>query len=287
MPELPEVELCAEKLRAWAVGRTILGVRAQDGPPLRGDTTPAVLSAALVGHKITAVDRHGKQLALRTSGGSALLVHLGMTGDWARGHEGARLVLELDDGPLSMRDVRRLGRVRVVPSDGVESAREWAELGPDALDEVGKKGRLARCLSATKLPIKVALMDQSKVAGVGNIYASEACFVARIDPRREARTLATEDFDRLGKAITAAMRKTLRQGRRDPDFVYLSEGGENRFEVYGREGGPCPRCETEIVRFEQAGRSTFACPACQLETRRRRARTGARGRTEKKAVRRR
>ncbi len=263
MPELPEVELCAEKLRRWAVGHTILGVRAQGGPPLRGDTTPAVLSVALVGHKVTAVDRHGKQLAVRTSGDSALLVHLGMTGDWSREHEGARLVLELDDGPLAMHDVRRLGRVRVVEAGGVETAREWAELGPDALDEAGKKGRLARRLSTTKLPIKVALMDQSKVAGVGNIYASEACFTAQLDPRREARTLAAEDFDRLGKAITAAMRRTLREGRRNPDFAYISEGGENLFAVYAREGQPCPRCGAEIERFEQAGRSTFACSGCQ------------------------
>ena len=263
MPELPEVELCASKLRAWCVERRVLAVRAEAGPPLRGDTTPARLAEALVGHTITRIDRCGKQLLVRTSGPWALLVHLGMTGDWARTREGSRCVLELDDGPVAMLDVRRLGRVRVVAADTAEQAPEWAELGPDALEIAGRKGRLARCFEGCRAPIKVALLDQARVAGVGNIYAAEACFEAGIDPRRPADTIAPDAYDRLGRAVVAAMRLTLREGKKNPDFAYVTAGGENTFRVYGREGQPCPRCRAAIVRFEQGGRSTYACPRCQ------------------------
>jgi len=257
VPELPEVELCRLELEDWCVGHTIVAVNALDGWPLARGTKAADLEA-LVGQTVLAVERVGKQMALTTSG-PCLLVHLGMTGHFERGGDAkTRVSWVLDDGQrIALVDPRRFGKLSLAP------APDWGELGPDALKVAGRRGGLFRCVGTAKGPIKVVLMDQARIAGVGNIYASEACWDAGVHPARPARSLGPEVMDRIGKSLVKSMRRTLRQGMKDPDFKYLVDGGVNAFWVYGREGLPCHRCHTAINRVVQAGRSTYFCRQCQ------------------------
>jgi len=273
VPELPEVEIAARNLRRWAVGRTV--VAAESDPRARRIFRPgsaAALARALAGRRVEAVRRVGKQL-LVTLGGDAplgLLSHLGMTGKWLLrapgeeppGHSRARL--RLDDGrTLHYRDPRLFGRLRLVPGADFASLPEIAALGPDPLADGIDRARLAEALGRTSRPVKVALLDQRILPGVGNIYASEALFRARIDPRRPARGLGREELARLARAVLAAMRDAI-AAQEGPEIAYVEEGGENPFRVYARAGERCPRCRNAVIRrIVQAQRSTFFCPRCQ------------------------
>lgn len=268
MPELPEVEIAAEKLRHWCVGHRITQVRAQPGTPLR-DVTPKRLATGLWGHRVTSVDRRGKQLFVRLDGDLVLLLHLGMTGRLADlesepSDRPPRLELVLDQKRrIGFIDPRRFGRVRLLSAAAAERHPEVKKLGPDALEIARVRDGLARCLAGTRLPIKLALMDQHRLAGVGNIYASEALFEAGIHPDTPASALAPAALAKLGRALDRVMRRTLVRARRMGRIKYLHEGAENTFRVYGRAGEPCPRCHTEIERMAHGGRGTFYCPRCQ------------------------
>jgi formamidopyrimidine-DNA glycosylase len=275
MPELPEVEIAARNLRAWALGHRVLGADAEEKARriFRPDR-PRAFTEALAGRRVGDVRRVGKQILIRLEGGKAplgVVSHLGMTGKWLRRARGeappshSRAQLHLDDGAtLHYRDPRLFGRLRLVPGADFDAVPELAALGPDPLDDGIDVGRLASALSRRRIPVKVALLDQALLPGVGNILASEALFRARIDPRRSARSLSRSEVGRLATAVRAAIEDTIAR-EAGPEPRYVEEpGSDNPFLVYAREGERCPRCRrADLVRVVQAQRSTFFCPRCQ------------------------
>jgi len=274
MPELPEVEIAARNLRRWTAGRRI--ERVETDPRARRIFRPgsrADFERALAGARFGAVRRIGKQLlvALEKDGAPlGLLSHLGMTGKWVR-REGeadpprhVRARLRLDDGStLLYEDMRLFGRLRVVPGARFEEVPEVAALGPDPLEAGIDREGLSDGLARSRLPVKVRLLDQGLLPGVGNIQASESLFRARIDPRRKARSLSRPEVRRLAEAIVASFQESI-AAQEGPEIAYVEEGGENPFLVYDREGEKCPRCRRgESRRIVQAQRSTYFCPRCQ------------------------
>jgi formamidopyrimidine-DNA glycosylase len=275
MPELPEVEIAARNLRRWTPGRRIEAI--DPDPKARyvfRPATPAAFARALEGARFGEIRRVGKQLLVSLEKDGApigLLAHLGMTGKWVR-REGdhdwprfSRCRFQLDDGAvLHFVDLRLFGRLRVVPEARFDTLEELAALGPDPLEEGIDVARLEAALARSRLPVKVRIMDQAVLPGVGNIHASEALFRARIDPRREARSLAHAEVARLADAVLASVHEAI--ARDDgPEITYVEEpGAENPFLVYAREGEPCPRGDGgELRRLVQAARSTYFCPRCQ------------------------
>lgn len=264
MPELPEVELAAVWLRSSLVGRSLEDV-ADHTPPNRANADVAALVAARP-RMLSAVRRHGKQLALDFDTGHTLLLHLGMTGRFAHRPSGdvpahVRFSMRASKGPwVDFVDVRRFGRFTWLPTPDAATHPAWASLGPDALEAAPADW----CSALSRRgPVKTALLDQARLAGIGNIYANEGLFLAGIDPRRQAASLTTGEVEQLASAIVATMRGTLSR-EAGVAMRYLSEGHvENPFAVYGRAGEPCPRCGAPVQRIIQAGRSTFLCPPCQ------------------------
>jgi formamidopyrimidine-DNA glycosylase len=274
VPELPEVEIAARNLRAWAAGRVIESVQAEaTARYVFRPATPRRFAEGVSGHRFESVRRVGKQLliALEGPGGPlGVLAHLGMTGKWlrrARGEPAPEYVKArflLDDGHvLHFRDPRLFGRLRLVPGARFEEVPEVAELGPDPLEQGIEVGRLAAALARRRGPLKVTLMDQAILPGVGNIQASEACFRAKLDPRRRSNALAAEEVERIAAAVLESLRDSIAR-QEGPEIEYVEEGGENPFLVYAREGERCPRCRrADIRRLVQGQRSTFYCPRCQ------------------------
>ena len=221
-----------------------------------------------------AVDRRGKYLILRLASGRALLCHLRMTGSFQLAGNGAaaashvRATIDLDDGStVRYRDVRRFGTWRLLEPEEVEPYLA-VRLGVEPLGPAFTATWLARRLAGRRAPVKAALLDQRTVAGLGNIYADEALWRARVNPRTPAGELRPAELRRLPRAIREALRQgvarqgaTLRDYRR-PDG---EEGGmQHEFRVYGREGEPCDRCGTPIAKTRVGGRGTWFCPRCQL-----------------------
>ncbi|GLC28493.1 bifunctional DNA-formamidopyrimidine glycosylase/DNA-(apurinic or apyrimidinic site) lyase [Roseisolibacter agri] len=259
MPELPEVEAAVRALRAAVVGRTIRDAHTRHAAARRA--LPDDVAAALTGRRIVGVTRMGKHQALALDDGSTLHAHFRMTGDWDVGRADAplpphaRVVLTFDDGVrVALVDPRALGGITWhAPGQAPAPA-----LGPDALDDAFDAAALRAALRTRRTAIKPALLDQRVVAGVGNIYAAEALWVARIDPRVAAASLGPARAERLVAAIRSVMRDALETPGRYQDGEALE-----RMHVYGREGEPCTRCGATIRRIVQAGRSTYFCGGCQ------------------------
>ncbi len=262
MPELPEVEVAARNWRRWAAGRKVRAAEA-DATAIVRPAGPRALEP-LVGARVREVDRVGKHLLVTLARGRA--TRGASVGDPRFSH--ARLVLD-DGATLHYRDPRRFGRLRVVPGARFAEIPRLAALGPDPLRDGVDVAQLHARLARVRLPIKVALLDQTVLAGIGNIQASEACFRARLDPRRPASSLTRGELGRLARAILASISYTLARFAKDGadagdgDIVYVEENRKtNPFKVYGRAGAPCPRCGAPIHRIVQAQRSTFFCPGC-------------------------
>src|SRR3990172_6066523 len=277
MPELPEVEISARNLRAWATGRRIERAEAElQARRIFRPGRPRAFTAALSGRRVGDVRRVGKHILVRLEDPAGaeplgLVSHLGMTGKWLRraGGEAApshsRVRLHMDDGAiLHYRDPRLFGRLRLVPGARFEDVPEVAALGPDPLEQGVDVARLAAALARRKVPVKVAMLDQALLPGVGNILASEALFRARVDPRRGASALSRAEVKRLAGAVLDAVKETISR-EEGPEVSYVEEGtSENPFLVYAREGEKCPRCRRETIRRVIHGqRSTFYCPRCQ------------------------
>ena len=272
MPELPEVETVRRTL-APAVGATItdawsrgVGLHMQRKPPL------AALEQ-LAGATITAIRRHGKYLLVDTDAGKSILVHLGMTGRLrvvpsAQERDAhTHVVIGLGGRQLRYADARRFGQVDVVDTATALSHASLAVLGPDALnDGVDPAALLARA-KGKKALLKTFLLDQSVVAGVGNIYASEALWRAKLRPSMRAHRLTAAKARALAAAITETLTRSLENhGTTLRDFIAAdgSEGNNKAFLwVYDRDGLPCPRCKTTIKRTVHQGRATYYCPTCQ------------------------
>jgi formamidopyrimidine-DNA glycosylase len=284
MPELPEVEVAARNLRRWAVGRKVRGVQADRRAGRIFRPAAARALSGLVGARFEGVERRGKNLLVtltlptpKGAGAVGVWSHLGMTGKWLhrRASEGAprfeRLRIDLDDGTrLYYADLRLFGRFRMVPDARFETLADIAALGPDPLNDGIDVERLKARLARTRLPIKVAILDQTLLPGVGNIQASEGLFRAAIDPRRPARSLSRAELARLAGGLMDSIRYTLKTFKTsgadgaDADIDYVEERKiPNPFLVYGRAGERCDRCGTPIEKTRVAGRGTWFCPECQ------------------------
>ncbi|MBA3432738.1 MAG: bifunctional DNA-formamidopyrimidine glycosylase/DNA-(apurinic or apyrimidinic site) lyase [Actinobacteria bacterium] len=267
MPELPEVETIRAQLAPRLAGRTLVRVEILD-PRLTRPIDLFEVAEELEGDSVVAVERRGKYLVLRLESGLALLVHLRMTGSFGfepTSHE--RAVLELDDGTrLGYRDVRRFGTWLVL--EDVELDPYLAgKNGPEPLSTRFTAEWLASRLAVRRAPLKAVLLDQRVVAGLGNIYADEALWRARVNPLRRAQSLHSDELRRLHRAIRDALRAGIeRQGSTLSDYRTPegARGGmQEEFRVYGRDGLPCPRCDTTISKTRAGGRGTWYCPRCQ------------------------
>jgi formamidopyrimidine-DNA glycosylase len=264
VPELPEVETERGRLAARLEGRRIAAARIDD-PRLTRPEEPAWIATRLTGERVEAVERRGKYLLVRLAGGDVLLVHLRMTGGFRYApatHE--RAVLELDDGTrIAYRDLRRFGTWLLLDPDDVD-AHLGVRLGPEPLGRRFTTAYLADRLSGRKAPVKAAILDQRTVAGLGNIYADESLWHARIHPLRPAGELTPDEVSRLRAGIRRALRLGIRrQGADLGDGTYAGGRMQHEFRVYGRTGEPCDRCGTAIEKTRAGGRGTWYCAGCQ------------------------
>jgi formamidopyrimidine-DNA glycosylase len=275
MPELPEVETVRRSLEP-AIGARIASVWTS-GKPLRLNRSvpKAALTRALVGRAITALRRHGKYLLVDVDGPHALLVHLGMTGSLRLYGAGAprekhtHVVFALGDGrELRYADPRRFGQIDVVERAREREHASLAVLGPDPLVGRVDGAYLYEKSRRRATSLKSFLLDQSNLAGVGNIYAAEALWRARLKPSRRARGLTREEATSLARAVRTVFDHALKRGGTTlSDFVDGSgQAGENAdyLVVYGRAGEPCRRCKSPIRRTIIQGRATYFCPTCQV-----------------------
>lgn len=292
MPELPEVERVRQSIEEVIAGATVdrATLHRRDVLVISGDPEggfsrnrtryrPKRASAAhlLQGLTLAGAHRRGKQLALVSVQGPAVIVHLGMTGQVRRAAEGTRLPqtdhihatwrVTAADGSrwrLVFRDARRFGGLWHVP-DAASLAERWASLGPDALSLTPTA--LAGVCTGAKRAVKAVLLDQRAVAGVGNIYADEACFAAGIDPHRTATTLTPGEVDALAREIRRILADAIERGGstlRDYVDAEGTQGGAQRVHrVYGRAGLPCTRCGDPLSTDRLAQRATVWCPRCQ------------------------
>jgi formamidopyrimidine-DNA glycosylase len=269
MPELPEVETVRRRLAPVVEGRRVKRVEIVD-PRVTRPFDPEGVARELTGERIALADRRGKYLVLRFESGRALLIHLRMTGALLTGSSDdpyTRAVLTLDDGSeVAYRDVRRFGTWLLLEPDEIETYLD-ARVGPEPLDAGYRARDLAAKLVARRAPVKAALLDQRTLAGVGNIYADEALWRARLHPLRPAAELQPDEVKALHRAVREALRRGLdRQGSTLRDYrLPNGESGamQHEFKVYRRAGEPCERCGTPIDKIRVAGRGTWYCPSCQ------------------------
>lgn len=264
MPELPEVEIVRRKLEAVMTNARFLEVVLRR-PALRTAFAPD-FATRLEGRTVRALERRGKYLLAPLSSGDTLVMHLGMSGRFrvlrdrndVEKHD--HVVLRMSSGvSLVLNDPRRFGSMTVLSPGRLDERHGLGALGPEPLSADFTPAALARVCRGRRTSLKTALSDQRVVAGLGNIYVSEALHRAKLSPRRRAATIATragaprESAQRLARAI----RKVLEDA--------ITRGDANRFRVYDREGQRCPRpgCRGIVRRIIQSGRSTFYCPVCQ------------------------
>lgn len=266
MPELPEVEVAARALRRWTEGRTVAAAEAEPCRVFRGADARGF--TALRG-KVASVSRRGKYLMVAFEDGRGFVGHLGMTGKWVRRPGGqaepySKARLRLDSGEvLHYRDPRMFGRIEPASAGALSRVPAVAALGVDPLVDGLDAARLKAALSGTSMDLKVALMDQSRVAGLGNIHAAEALYRARLHPGCKPASLSDAEWKALSDAIHAALQFALAQEDGE-EIAYVEEpGAPNPFLVYGRKGERCPACGKAFTSFTQGGRTTWYCPGCQ------------------------
>lgn len=271
MPELPEVETFARSLAGRLTGRRVSSSRLVFAPLLRSGPPRALES--LRGRRIERLGRRGKYLLLQCQGGLTLVFHLKMTGrflfvpEHSQPDRHTRLILSFSglDSDLHFRDVRKFGRLYAVPTRDLEALPVIAGLGPEPLDlgleefralVRGRKGRL-----------KSLLLNQSFVAGIGNIYADEILFRSRLHPLRSTASLTPDEARQLWLSMKAVLKRAIERGGSSIRDYLDSEGRPGRFQqshrVYGRKSLPCVRCRRPIERRVIGGRSSFFCPSCQ------------------------
>lgn len=277
MPELPEVETVASDLRSHLIGRTITGCDIRF-PAIVRHPDPARFAATITGRRIEAVTRRGKYILHRLDGPAedqeVLVVHLGMTGQWrcvapsTAEPDHLHAIICLDDGrQLRYRDVRRFGRLLLGRERELIAARKLPRMGPEPLDPTFVAASLYRCLRARRAPLKAVLLDQTFVAGIGNIYADESCFRARVRPDRPANSLSRRAAGRLHAALGELLREAIaNRGSSVADYrdAWGEMGAEQALlQVYGRGGQPCVRCGRPLSVVRLAGRTTVFCRRCQ------------------------
>jgi formamidopyrimidine-DNA glycosylase len=274
VPELPEVETIRASLAPGLTGRRLERVDILD-PRLTRPEPPEVVAAALEGEVVADVRRRGKYLIVVFESGRHLLIHLRMTGnvlhpapEGRRDDPHVRAVVRLDDGSdITYRDVRRFGTWELLEPRELDAYFVARRLGVEPLGRSFTPAGLRRSLAGRRAPIKAALLDQRAAAGVGNIYADEALWYARVNPLTPAGELGEEEVAALRDGVRKALRLGIRrQGATLRDYRG-ADGSRGRmqdeFRVYGRENEPCERCGTPIAKTRVAGRGTWYCPTCQ------------------------
>ena len=269
MPELPEVETTVRGLRPVLEGRRLVSVEARRADLRR--PFPPDLRQRLTGARVTGLGRRAKYGLIETDRGDTLVFHLGMSGRWRIDPEeiGAHdhFVIETEEGKrLALNDPRRFGSLDLVRSDALGAADPFQRMGPEPLGEQFSGAFLERALAGRSAPIKVMLLDQRIVAGLGNIYVCEALHMAGIAPGRAAGRISRFRLNRLAAAVKAVLFAAIEAGgsslrdyaRPDGELGYFSK----QWRVYGREGEAC-HCGAPIRRRSDSGRSTFFCPRCQ------------------------
>jgi formamidopyrimidine-DNA glycosylase len=275
MPELPEVELVVRALRSIIVGRRINSARLLR-PGLAPANTPEEFSRKLRNARIDSIDRRGKHILINVDRGVTLIVHLRMTGQFL--FQGVRAPLPKHTHALFslgeyerlvFTDQRHFGLMKVVPTAGVFEANELRTLAPEPFSAEFNQDYLSNMLSRTRREIKNVLLDQTKVVGLGNIYASETLFLARISPFAVAASLSRRRILRLHSAILKVLGEALAHVSAVESHLngiseaYYDGANGGRWLVYDREREPCPVCGSRIRRIVQSGRSTYYCPRCQ------------------------
>jgi formamidopyrimidine-DNA glycosylase len=274
MPELPEVETIRRSLERAMPGRRITAARTHRADLRR--PFPPELAARITGRKIERLDRRAKYLIIVLDGGLDVLVHLGMSGrilvGEAKGEPGKHehFTVDLDDGRrVSLHDPRRFGVVDLVAAKDLDAHALLRNIGPEPLSPAFTGAVLAAALKGSKTSIKAALLDQRRVAGLGNIYVCEALFRSHISPKRSAGKVSRAQADALVDAIKAVLKDALKAGGSTLRDHRLPSGElgyfQHHFQVYDCEGKPCPTrgCKGHIRRIVQGGRSTFFCATCQ------------------------
>ncbi|MBO9498893.1 MAG: bifunctional DNA-formamidopyrimidine glycosylase/DNA-(apurinic or apyrimidinic site) lyase [Novosphingobium sp.] len=270
MPELPEVETTVRGLARFLDGARIERV-ALNRADLRRAFPPDLVQA-LTGATVTGLGRRAKYGLIHTDRGQTMVFHLGMSGRWRidPGELGKHdhLVLETEAHRFALNDARRFGSVDLLDTGRLDAWPQFAALGPEPLGEALTPAYLRLALEGRKQAIKLLLLDQRIVAGLGNIYVCEALYRARISPLRAGGTVTRPMLDRLVPAIKAVLTESIEDGgstlrdyaRPDGELGYFA----TRFDVYGREGEPCRGgCGGTVRRIVQGGRSTWYCPKCQ------------------------
>ena len=283
MPELPEVEVVRRGLAAHVVGRTISAVRVHHPRAVRRHEPGATdLTARLLDNAITGTGRRGKYLWLTLASGDALVVHLGMSGQMLLGPvaktEHLRVATLLDDGTaMSFVDQRTFGGwmlADLVTVDGTEVPVPVAHVARDPLDPLFDGPAVVKVLRGKHSEIKRQLLDQTVVSGIGNIYADESLWRAKVNGARIAETLTKPTLAAILDHATDVMRDALGQGGTSFDSLYVNVNGESGYfdrslDAYGREGLPCGRCGAVMQRDKFMNRSSFYCPRCQPKPRQR------------------
>ena len=274
MPELPEVETVRARLEPKLVNRRLERVEIFD-TRLTRPFEPAGVAAELEGETIAVLERRGKYLVVRFESGRVLLIHLRMTGQLLHANGESlppndphrRAVVRLDVGSdVIYRDIRRFGTWLLVEPDELDPYL-GQRVGREPLAPTFTARQLSAALQGRRAPIKAVLLDQRRLAGIGNIYADEALWRARVHPLRPAGDLDDQEARALHRGIRAALKGGIARQGATLSTYRTPDGGSGRmqdeFKVYGRAGEPCERCGTPIEKIRAAGRGTWYCPSCQ------------------------
>lgn len=280
MPELPEVETIKVGLRKYIVGKTIEDVEVRLKKIVTGDPKN------VIGAKITSIDRFGKGLVINLNNGYSIAAHIKLTGQFIfKGPEvpketkvsikvGGKLpnkwthvIFILDKGAfLYYNDIRQFGWIKIVESSKLKDIVFFKDLGPEPFKDL-TFDLFKNIVYKSNLAIKVLIMDQKKISGIGNIYANDALFDARIDPRRKAKSLEDTEIKKLYDSILKVLNKGLENGgASELNFVNaLGQEGkyQHHFLAYGKDGEKCVRCGSKMRKIKLGGRGTYFCPSCQ------------------------
>jgi len=275
MPELPEVETVKRTLDKKITGLTITGVDISM-PKIIREPTPEEFSTQITGCRITRLGRRGKYLLLYLTGDNILIIHLRMTGRLVYTEQceppakHTHVVFSLSDGnQLRFIDMRQFGRLQLAPVQALNQVKGLKDLGPEPLERQFSRDYLRRELKRKRVRIKSLLLDQTFIAGLGNIYADEALHRARLNPKCIANSLSPREVANLYHSIIEVLQEGIEnRGTTFRDYVD-GDGRKGNYQellrVYNREGCPCPQCGTAIVRIKVGGRSSYFCPTCQRE----------------------
>jgi formamidopyrimidine-DNA glycosylase len=280
MPELPEVETIKLGLQKYLVGRKVVDVQIKIPKIFVGSVKQ------IIGAKIIGLKRIGKGLIIELDNDFVLAVHLKMTGQLIYSDKNTQglalspkvggrtlpsgyshIIFVLDNNAfLYYNDLRQFGWIKVVRKDELMQIPFFKEMGPEPLKDLTLE-KFVKIVLGSNLVIKILLMDQKKIGGIGNIYANDALFEAKIDPRRKARSLKSEEIKKLYASILKILQASLDYGGSSDENFVNALGQEGNYQkhalVYGREGEKCPACKGLIQKIKLGGRGTFFCPNCQ------------------------